>query len=53
MELRLGGPAHGIVTKNVHETLPGGSGDPGLVGTGLHGWWGPGGWLGGVGGGSV
>ena len=27
--IRLGGPAHGIVTKTVHETLPGGGGGPG------------------------
>ena len=41
--IRLGGPAHGIVTKTVHKTLPGGggvkgskggrgSGEPGVVG---------------------
>ena len=41
--IRLGGPAHGIVAKTVHKTLPGGggvqgwvdrggSGGPGLVG---------------------
>ena len=24
--IRLGGPAHGIVTKTVHKTLPGGGG---------------------------
>ena len=37
--IRLGGPAHGIVTKNVHKTLPGvvgvkgvGSGRVGVVG---------------------
>ena len=35
--IRLGGPAHGIVTKTVHKTLPGG----GWVG---RGWWGPGWW---------
>ena len=33
--IRLGGPAHGIVTKTVHKTLPGGGGGPG------------GGWVGG------
>ena len=27
--MRLGGPAHGIVTKTVHKTLPGGGGGPG------------------------
>ena len=27
--VRLGGPAHGIVTKTVHKTLPGGGGGPG------------------------
>ena len=27
--IRLGGPAHGIVTKTVHKTLPGGGGGPG------------------------
>ena len=26
---RLGGPAHGIVTKTVNKTLPGGGGGPG------------------------
>ena len=26
--IRLGGPAHGIVTKTVHKTLPGGGGGP-------------------------
>ena len=25
--IRLGGPAHGIVTKTVHKTLPGGGRD--------------------------
>ena len=28
-KIRLGGPAHGIVTKTVHITLPGGGGGPG------------------------
>ena len=38
--IRLGGPAHGIVTKTVHKTLPG-SGGVKRVG----GWWGQwGGW---------
>ena len=32
--IRLGGPTHGIVTKTVHKTLPGGDGD--LEG---RGWW--------------
>ena len=27
--IRLGGHAHGIVTKTVHKTLPGGGGGPG------------------------
>ena len=36
--IRLGGPGHGIVTKTVHKTLPGGGGGPG------------GGWVGGGGG---
>ena len=27
--IRLGGPAHAIVTKTVHKTLPGGGGGPG------------------------
>ena len=27
--IRLGGPAHGIVIKTVHKTLPGGGGGPG------------------------
>ena len=27
--MRLGGPAHGIVTKTVHKTLPGGGRGPG------------------------
>ena len=27
--IRLGGTAHGIVTKTVHKTLPGGGGGPG------------------------
>ena len=26
--IRLGGPAHGILTKTVHKTLPGGGGGP-------------------------
>ena len=50
--IRLGGPAHGIVTKTVHKTLPGG----GWVcrgwvgGGGVQGWWGyRGGWVGVVG----
>ena len=30
--IRLGGPAHGIVTKTVHKTLPAGGGGQG-------GWW--------------
>ena len=27
--MRLGGPAHGLVTKTVHKTLPLGGGGPG------------------------
>ena len=27
--MRLGGPAHGIVSKTVHKTLPGDGGGPG------------------------
>ena len=27
--IRLGGPAHGIVTKTIHKTLPGGGGGSG------------------------
>ena len=30
--IRLGGPAHGIVTKTVHKTLPG------VMGQGVGGW---------------
>ena len=37
--IRLGGPAHGIVTKTVHITLPGGCGGRGWWGSG---WWGSG-----------
>ena len=32
--IRLGGPAHGIVTKNVHKILPEGGGGPGVGGFG-------------------
>ena len=40
--IRLGGPAHGIVTKSVHKTLPGDGGGPGGGGQwGSRGWWGP------------
>ena len=28
--MRLGGPAHGIVTKTVNKTLPGGDGSQGV-----------------------
>ena len=38
--IRLSGPAHGIVTKTVHKTLPGGGGGPGSGWVG--GDWGPG-----------
>ena len=31
--IRLGGPAHGIVTKTVHKTLPGGGGGRGVGGS--------------------
>ena len=44
-----GGPAHGIVTKTVHKTLPGGGrgeGGMGVLGWGLQGWWGSRGWWG-------
>ena len=30
--IRLGDPVHGIVTKTVHKTLPGGGGGPGVGG---------------------
>ena len=30
--IRLSGPAHGIVTKTVHKTLPGGGGGQAVVG---------------------
>ena len=56
MELiRLGGPAHGIVTKTVHKKLPGGGGGPrdgGGPGGGWVGdWWqSRGRWAGGDGG---
>ena len=46
--IRLGGPAHGIVTKTVHKTLPGGGGGPGggWVGVvGVQGWMGRGWWV--------
>ena len=32
--IRLGGPAHEIVTKTVHKTLPGGGGGRGVRGLG-------------------
>ena len=44
--IRLGGPAHGIVTKTLHKTLPrGGGGQVGRGGGGQggSGWWGQGG----------
>ena len=50
--MRLGGPAHGIVTKIVHKTLPGGGGGSrsgwvfgyrGVVGVQGWGGWGSGG----------
>ena len=52
--IRLGGPAHGIVTKTIHKTLPGGDGGPEVgewMGTGVMGsrGWGPGGGVQGVG----
>ena len=57
--IRLGGPAHEIVTKNVHKTLPGDGGGPGVGGVGVVGlwqvgevrWWGSRGCGGGSGGG--
>ena len=59
--IRLGGPAHGIVIKTVHKTLPWGGGGPGggwVGGVGVVGVQGVGGylvvgvhWVGGVGGG--
>ena len=39
--IRLSGPAHEIVTKTVHKTLPGGGGSQGGRGGG-QGWWGSG-----------
>ena len=33
--IRLSGPAHGIVTKTVHKTLPGGGGGQGVVMVGV------------------
>ena len=43
--IRLGGAAHGIVTKTVHKTLPGGGGGRGgLGGVGGQDWWGQGWW---------
>ena len=43
--IRLDGPAHGIVTKTAHKTLPGGGGGEGggegpVGGGGCRGWWG-------------
>ena len=35
--IRLGGPAHGIVTRTVHKTLPGVVGAQGWVGSGVVG----------------
>ena len=50
--IRLGGLAHGIVTKTVHKTLPGGGGGPGWEGRGdgVQEWVGRGGGFPGVGG---
>ena len=50
IRLDVGGPAHGIVTKTVHKTLPGGGGGPrgGWVWE-YKGWWEPRGWGGGGG----
>ena len=39
--IRPGGPAHGIVTKTVHKTLPGVVGAQGLGGYGVQGVVGP------------
>ena len=48
--IRLSGPAHGIVTKTVHKTLPGDGGVQGVGRVGRDGG-GPGnGWIGGGGG---
>ena len=33
--IRIGGPAHGIVTKTVHKTLPQGGGGLAVVGVGV------------------
>ena len=38
--IRLGGPAHGILTKTVHKTLPGVCGSERVVG--VKRWWGEG-----------
>ena len=35
--MRLGGPAHGIVTKTVHKNLPGGDGSQGMGKVGIVG----------------
>ena len=43
--IRLGGPAHGIVTKTIHKTLPGGGRGQGARG-GWVAWWGSRGWWG-------
>ena len=43
--VRLGGHTHGLVTKTVHKTVPGGSGGQG-VGVGEAQWVGVVGWLG-------
>ena len=40
--IRLSGPAHGIVTKTVHKTLPGGGGVRGVRGVGGQWGWGGG-----------
>ena len=40
--IRLGGPAHGIVTKTVHKTLPGVVGVWRVSGWAGRGWWGQG-----------
>ena len=38
--IRLGGHAHGIVTKTAHKTLPGGGGEVGGIWWSVSGWWG-------------
>ena len=51
--IRLGGPAHGIVTKSVYKSLPWGGGGPGggwllgwVGGDRVQGWWWSSRWVG-------